>query len=197
MNLNKAPDCFGHHNNHASENSYFRFVLLCLSILPSHTLALWSMAFRDQKPLLATPDSAFHSPEQQWYSQTLFWAPTRALERWPAAAPTGSTLRADTSLPRQLAMHSSTETGQPHKLGSWMEALALVSYTSYSFFYSFFHAWSGKWLNQISTTWLSKSTPCAHYGSGTKREIPVNAAVCHAVCRWLHSTTWVCFLHLL
>lgn len=70
MNLNKAPDCFVHHNNHASENSYFRFVLLCLSILPSHTSALWSMTFRAQKPLFATPDSAFHRPEQQRCSQT-------------------------------------------------------------------------------------------------------------------------------
>lgn len=31
-----------------------------------------------------------------------------------------------------------------------MEALASVSYTSCSFFYSFFHAWSGNWLNQIA-----------------------------------------------
>lgn len=147
--------------------------------------------FEARKPLSATPDSAFHSAEQQRYSQTYSELPGEPLrgdlQQHPQEALLGQVFPFPDRWPCTAALKWDSYTDWKDGWKLWLRFLTLlaVSFTVSSM------------PEPNSTTWLSKSTPCADYGSGTKREIPVNAAMCHAVCRWLHSTTGVCFLHLL
>lgn len=137
--------------------------LFCPSIL--QLFEAWLFELRNHLSIKSAPDSAFHTPRPILSSYNSSW-------RWPVATATGSALRTSISLPRHMAMHSSTEMWQLYKPRSWIEALPSVSW-------SICLVW--KVAVQNSTTWLCKSTPCIYSENGTEREIPVHAAMSRAV----------------
>lgn len=149
------------------------YILLYLSVLPFHTSALWSTAFWARKPLLAS--SQLHTQPSICQNRgTLrpILSSYNSSWRWSVATAAGSALRTSISLPRHMAMHSSTEMWQLYKLGSWIEALPSVSWNI---------CLVSKVAVQNITTWLCKSTPCAYSENRTEREISVPAAMSHTV----------------